>query len=235
MRYLLLLYPLLVGCSLIDPNALGIKYTFEKLQYVEDLGAPSGQQVPDVACTDPATCAAIATTVGTWSSCDSTVQRCQANVNFRLVQEINLSNEQAFPKEVANSSLVQLVKVSAVHYWVMINTLSFDLPAIEVYVGPQSLKRESDTGAILLGTLPAQPRMQLTTCGQGAAGTESSRCHMQLTEEGKSALALLAKEYKTVFNLLLVGKTTIRSGDPLPSGKLDLYIQPEIEFQIPKL
>src|SRR5437588_517410 len=83
--------------------------------------------------------------------------------------------------------------------------------------GPLTIRAETDAGAVKLGTLPSQP-----------AGKLTSKTTLPLTEAGKQLLATLAKDYKTPFNVLAVIHHSVSSGQPVPSGKIDVFVQPEI-------
>ena len=149
----------------------------------------------------------------------------------RAVGRLDLSQEKGFPQSVANSGAVSLVRVGAVHYWTMTNTLNVATPPIDIYVGPQGAKLESDSGVTRLGTVPILPAMGKTACRTGGTpGTQESACDMPLTDAGKNALGMFAKTYKTPFTVLIVTSLVVHGGEPVPAGKLDLSVQPELSF-----
>jgi len=219
------------GCILVNSNGPAISYDLQPQEFVEDFGANSGNLMA-IACTDDTVCQQAPVPQGTTASCDTTAGKCVLHADVLLSQTINLSQQPGFPQSVANSSAIDGVTVGAVHYWTPANTLSFASPPVDIYVGSQTAQKETDPGVALLGTVPSLPAGARTACRNGAAGTQDGACDMPLTDSGTAALGALAKDYRTPFNVLVVAHVTVHAGDPLPSGKLDLFIQPVVAFQV---
>ena len=59
-------------------------------------------------------------------------------------------------------------------------------------------------------------------------------CDLPLTDAGRSALANFAKDFKTPFTLIVHSKMTVRGGDPIPAGMLDLFVRPRLSIGISK-
>ncbi len=232
MHRLLRFAPFLVGgCILINSNGPAISYDLAPQEFVQDFGSNSGNLM-DVPCQTDATCAALPVPSGTTASCDTMAMKCVLNADVRLTQTVNLSQQPGFPSSVANSSAVQAVTVGAVHYWTPSNTLNFASPPVDVYVGSQSAQKETDAGVTHLGTVPSLPAGGRTACRMGAPGTQDARCDLPLDDAGVQALGALAKDYRTPFNVLVVSHLTVHAGDPVPSGKLDLFLQPVVAFEV---
>jgi hypothetical protein len=210
----------------------GIHYAFDPQEFSHDFGAPTNVTLPSIPCTTDMQCAGAQPPQGATLACDTTAKTCIATYDLRLIQPVNLSQQKGFPDSVVNAA-VQTVSVDAVHYWTPTNTLTFDTPDIDVYVGAQAVQMETDPGATLLGTIPSQPANTRTACGAGAAGTQESECDVPLTAAGQNALGILARDYRTPFNVLVVAHVVAHAGEQLPAGKLDLYVQPVIAFGIP--
>ena len=221
-----LLLPLVAtGCISIDPNAISITYDFAPQQFGRDFGNTAGN-VPDVSCaTNPSACAAVPAQGGAAASCDPGTKKCVVTAELRLVQSINLSQQANFPQEVANSKIIQQVTVDQIRFWTPTNTLSFATPPIDLYVGSQAAQKETDPGVTKLGTIPVIPKGERTA--------QQSPRQVQLTDAGKSALGLFAKDFRTPFNLIIAGKVTVPGGQPAPGGKVDLFVQPVVAFKIP--
>jgi hypothetical protein len=211
----------------------GIEYALDPEEFTADFGSATGN-FPDVDCSTDAMCSGVPNLPqGFTTACDTSINKCVASYDLRLLQQVNLSQQKGFPEQVATSPVASAVSVEAVNYWTPSNTLSFDSPAIDIYVGGQAVQKETDAGAMKLGTVSALPAKQRTACGGGAAGTRDSACGVALTDDGVHALALLAKEYRTPFNVIAVAHVIAHAGDPLPAGKLDLVVQPVLLFSIP--
>lgn len=228
----------LPACLLIDSKSVSITYDLDPQEFSHDFsedGAPT-RSFPSVPCADDTACAAIDGLPRGWSaSCDAASSQCVGRYDLRLVMPVNLSQQKGFPTEVA-SAVVQRVEVRAVRYWAATNTLDFATPPIDVYVGGQSATKETDAGTKRLGTVPTLPAMTRTDCAGDSGsvpGTRDSACALPLTSDGKDALATLAKSYKTPFNVLAVAHLEARGGDPMPDGRIDLYVQPSLAFVVP--
>ena len=226
---------LVPACGL-SVDSTGIGYNMEPQEFMQDFGAQQQGQAgmfPSVDCSgmNAAVCSMIPNVpAGATASCDKPSGKCIGTYTVRKYQEINLSQQKAFPQSVANSSVISSVKVGAVHYWTATNTLDVATPPIDIYVGPQGAKTETDAGVTHLGTMPMLPAMGKTACRPGTPGTETSACDMPLTDAGKSALGNFAKNYKTPFNAIISTTLTVHAGEPVPAGKLDLFVQPELSF-----
>jgi hypothetical protein len=221
------------GCNLIGSNGLNVNYDLQPQEYAQDFGSTMGT-FPTVSCAmgGDALCQQVPVPSGAAASCDPATMNCVLTQDVRLTQQVNLSQEQGFPSSVANSSAIDHVTVGAVHYWTPTNTLTIDTPPIDIYVGSQSVMTENDAGAVKLGTLPTLPAGTRTSCGSGAPGTADSKCDLPLTDAGKAELSTLAKDYRTPFNVLVVAHVRVQGGGPIPAGKLDLFVQPTVTFEI---
>ena len=230
---------LLGACGfLADANSIRYPMKLDQQEFKHDFGADFSNQMgnfPTVACAgNTALCANIkGLPAGASSSCDAGSGQCVATYDLRLPVPVDLSKQASLPTAVTNSSVINEVQVEAVNYWAAANSLNFDTPSIEVYIGGQTAMKESDPGVSRLGTMSPIARMTKTACRSGTPGTADSACDLALTESGKNVLATLARDFKTPFNVLLVAHLTVRGGEPFPSGVLDLFLQPVIAFVLP--
>lgn len=214
----------LAGCLLLDSDKIAITYDVEPQQFQQDFGTASGN-LQDVPCAaNPSICSTVQAPAGTSAACES--GKCALTAELRFRQGVTLASQKSFPSQVANSSVVSQVAVNRVRYWLNTNTLTFATPPLAVYVGPQTAQRETDPGVSRLGTMPAIAA-GARTC------TADKPCEMDLTPEGKGVLGTFARDYKTPFSILVAGKITVSGGQPMPAGRIDMSLQPQLEFSIP--
>src|SRR5690349_22922350 len=113
------------GCNLIGSNGLNVNYDLTPQEYTQDFGSTMGS-FPTVSCATggDTVCQQVPVPQGSTASCDPATQNCLLTQDVRLIQMVNLSQQQGFPSSVANSSAIDLVTVGGVHYWTPTNTLS---------------------------------------------------------------------------------------------------------------
>jgi hypothetical protein len=46
-------------------------------------------------------------------------------------------------------------------------------------------------------------------------------------------LSILAKDYRTPFNVIAVAHVILHAGEAVPAGMIDLFVQPVLAFGIP--
>jgi hypothetical protein len=224
------------GCNLIGGGALDLEYALDPQEYMRNFGGTS-MTVPDVACSaamDPCAMAGMNLPMGTTLSCDTRVGKCAATAQLRLSYTVDLSKQTSFPEDAIRYG-INAVTVKEVRYWVMSNTLTVGVPAIDLYVAPASAKDE--TGGTKLGSLAALPAKS-TAC-QDPADTDDKAgtamvCDLPLQQAGINQLAAFAKDYRTPFQLIAHTVVSVKSGDPLPSGAFDFFVRPVITLAILK-
>ena len=213
------------GCLSLANNALSIDYTLSPQEFNEDFGSAQPSTLPVVPCASDITCKALPAQANATASCDLGAGKCILTVEVRSPpQTINLTQQSGFPATVANSSAVQDVQVNQVKFWAPTNTLSFNTPPIAVWVGPQSVMKETDAGAVQFGTIP--------TVAKGQPIQQASAQDVALSDAGKNSLGTFARSFKTPFNVLAVAQIIVHGGDPIPSGRIDLFVQPTVAFKI---
>lgn len=152
---------------------------------------------------------------------------------LRLSFPIDLSQQASFPSDAVRNG-VRDVQVQKVTYWIRTNTLSVDMPPIELYAAPMAARDERDPRAALIGVLKGRPARS-TQCGdqidrEGDARAEGARvCLVPIGEAGRNVLAGYAKDYRTPFQIM--ARATL--GGPV-SGTLDFYVRPWVALTIPK-
>lgn len=230
------------GCSLLQKDIV-YDYEVDPQEMAQDLGPIQMGTFPEVDCTaDDMLCAAVQSPIsGATVSCDAAAsggKHCVAHYDLTVHQTINLSQQATFPSAITESPVINLVQVDEVRYWTGSGeTVTVDTPPLDLYIGGSEAMAPTDSGVAKLGTIGAipagKPPSAKPDCTMGAATDKETACDMQLTEDGKKLLATLAKDFKKPFNIIIVGHLTIAGGEAVPSGKIDLFLQPVIGFHIP--
>jgi hypothetical protein len=96
----------------------------------------------------------------------------------------------------------------------MTNTLNVATPQLTIYVAPMTVMDPNDPSVKAIGTIDPVPAMM----------TEPAH-EMSYTTDGKQALVDAMGSYMTPFNVIVGGELQVKSGDPLPSGKLEAVVQ----------
>jgi hypothetical protein len=163
-------------------------------------------------------------------------KQCVVHYDLSVHVTVDLSKQADFPSAVTSSPVINQVTVDEVRYWAgagqMVNVAT---PPIDIYVANQSATSVTDPSASKLGTIASIPAgMPPSTAPdcKGPATSASTSCDLQLGDAGKSTFATLAKDYKTPFNVLLVGHLTLAGGVAFPKGKIDLFLQPVLGFHL---
>lgn len=214
------------GCGLLEDAT---KFTIDTgwKEFTVDSAALGvtipGATVPAVPCTTQNDVCAQATSQ---VSCSSQTYSCSVQCGSQGTCEITASAEVATTVDVSdkvknNTSASALSKVSFNYmlYKVTENTLTFDTPEIEIFVGPSSATRTTDSGVVKFATMPA------VTKGQKPDG------QVNATEQGKSALAGFIKSYQTPFKFFVKASLRFPSGAPLPQGKLTVQVNGYFEAE----
>ena len=214
-----------------DSDILDVDVDLAAQSYAADFG-PSPGMVPVVTCDSASAGACLegqgvgASTVdqgvevSVESGCDPASQRCFAQARARLSQEVNVLQDDAFVTKVARRAVSAVRKVDLA-YDVPMNTLTFDVPAVDVYVGPPGSLAETDPGVVMIGTL------ETITAGTTFVAV-SERRHLVL-EDGSPARDLIEEhiQAKQPFVFVLVTAPRMEAGDPVPGGAftIDVYVR----------
>jgi hypothetical protein len=204
-----------------------------------DFGSQAGT-IPDVTCTDaiaqeacgasPAVGADTSSTTGVPSDvqvmlgCDATTDRCFAQANAHLSQPVNVLQDDAFVTRVERHALsfVQLVDVA---YTIPANTLTFDIPQIDIYAGPAGSTRETDPGVAIVGSTQPVP-----------AGTVVGDAQHVTISDDTPARPLIehAIKNKEEFVFVVVANPRLDAGAPVPAGSAQLDVAPKLTIGLPR-
>ena len=216
------------GCGLISSNIFDITIGLSSQTYGHDFGTTSGK-VPKIACpATPDPCGALAGQVPGASNgrCDEALKVCAADVSVVLPSTVNLSMDSSFASSVG-SKAVRFVHTIDLAYGVNMNSTTFDIPPLQLYIGPSGAKQPTDQGVVALGTLQAIPRGTLIPAGsQHVTILEGTAAH--------DKFAYYVQNPMVPFVLMVATKTTVRGDDPIPAGKIQLVIKPSITVGLPQ-
>lgn len=209
----------------------GIDVDLQQEVYRADFGSASGS-LPAVACSasDPSPCNQLpgitvdtSAASGTPSSatvsvgCDGASGSCYAQANARVAEPVDVQLDSGFVGKV-EGRLISFVRVLDLTYRVPANTLTFDVPSIDVYVGPAGTTQETDPGAVHVGsTAPI------------AAGSTVNDGHLPIPDgSGGHGIIENAIRNHQAFVFVLVFSPKIASGQPIPAGMIEADLTPKL-------
>jgi hypothetical protein len=166
----------------------------------------------------------IPATVNVQIGCDGTSRRCFAQADATASYELSVLTDEDFVTKVERRA-VSFVRVVDIAYALPVNTLTFDLPSIDVYVGPAGSRAVTDSGVVLMDTV------QGVTAGQTI--TDTSR-HLVVADQSP-ARDLLESSIRAQepFVFLVQAAPRLEAGSPVPSGRFELVLYPRITVGLP--
>jgi hypothetical protein len=222
------------GCS---KDIFDLSLSLQKEVYTIDFGAPRGD-VPAVACTGDGTdvCSnlpvvstdvaalGVPATIDLTAACDTTTQLCYAQATVRAPYTVSVLDDPGFAASVARRGTT-FIRVAALAYTVPVNTLNFDLPALDIYVGPAGSARETDPDVVLVGSTTALAAGQTLTDDQ----------HLTVAD-GSPARALIEGNIqgRQPFTFVLVISPRLDSGQPIPAGAVEIDVTPNLLIGLPR-
>jgi hypothetical protein len=177
-------------------------------------------------------------TIACEASATAGKKQCVLHYDLTVHVTVDLSKQVNFPSAVTDSPVINQVTIDEVRYWAGGGQkVNVDTPPLDIFIGDQTATMATDPGVQKLGTIASIPANATAPsappdCAKGPATSGDSACDLQLTDTGKSLFATLARNYKTPFNVILVGHLTIAGGISFPQGKMDLFLQPVIGFHL---
>ena len=200
-----------------------------------DFGQQSGT-VPAIACDDASVMQACGgspsftidtsgATTGTPSlvdvalGCDANGM-CFAEATARVAQSVSVLQDDDFSTRIERHAL-GLVKLADIGYTVPANSLTIDVPKIDVYAGPAGSAHETDQGVALVGS--TQP------IAAGAVFTD--RQHLIIDDNSPARPVIEhAIENKQDFVFIVVATPVMTAGSPVPAGAVQVDIYPHIKI-----
>jgi hypothetical protein len=221
----------LLGAPACSSDIFDVTVNLATQTYQMDFGNATGT-IPTVTCAAgmPNVCdigqsrAAVTATPGPGNvtidvGCDPSTDRCFVSGTARLTAQVDVLQDNDFVTKVERHS-AWVVKSVTLAYTVPTNTLTFDVPSIDVYVGPPGTTTENDpdvahvdsTTPIPAGTTFVDEPRQLTV----AAGSPARD------------LIVSSVESKRTIVFVVVAKPRIEAGAPVPAGSLELDVYPSL-------
>lgn len=159
-------------------------------------------------------------TVGVSLSCDAATVHCFAQVNVRVVYPVNVLQDDAFVAAVAQRS-ISLVRLADLAYTVPVNTLTFEAPAVDIYVGPAGTALETDPGVVSVGSTSPIPAATPVTATQ----------HFTIAD-GSPARALIegSVQAELPFVFVLTLGPRVEAGDAIPAGTFEVDLFPQVQL-----
>jgi hypothetical protein len=152
------------------------------------LSCSSQQYSCDIRCGEDGTCELVAT--------------AETSVVVDLSEEIG---------DKTSAGALSKVSLNWVEYRVEVNSLTFDTPTIEIYVGPETAAGTQDGGVVKFATMPTIPK-----------GMTPNGDVEDITPAGREALATFVKNYKQPFRFFAKANLSFAGGEPLPQGRLTI-------------
>jgi hypothetical protein len=214
------------GCGWFDFDV-----DLAKQSFTLDFGQQTGT-MPTVACDasggactaagsfnfDASSTAGVPSAVDVSVACDTTKQLCYAQANARAAQTVGVLQDDSFSSKVGRNTL-SLVKLADIAYTIPSNTLTFDIPHVDVYAGPAGSARETDPGVALVGT--TQPIM--------AGVTSSDAQHLMIGDDSPARPVIEhAVENKQDFVFIVVASPRMDAGSTVPAGAIQIDIAPKL-------
>jgi hypothetical protein len=152
------------------------------------------------------------------AGCDTGTTRCYVQANTRVFYVVDVLRDAAFTSKVGRKA-VTLVRMLDIAYLVPSNTATFDIPKIDVFVGPAEARQSGDAGVTLVDSVPMIAAGQTITPG--------SPGHLTIAD-GSPGRSLIESSIKRKVPFVFIVTTTPRmeSGSPLPSGSMDIVLRP---------
>ena len=213
------------GCDMLDADVDLAPQTF-KLDFGQQTGT-----MPTVACSAAAdvcgTMPALAfdtsaqsgtpTQVDVALACDSASGTCYAQASARAAQTMSVLQGDGVGSKIERHSL-WLVKSADVAYTVPVNTLTFDIPHVDLYAGPAGSTRETDPGVALLGS--TQPFK--------AGTTVTDQVHLAIGDTPGRSVIEDAVSNKRDFVFIAVASPRLSAGSPVPAGAVQIDVAPKL-------
>ena len=212
-----------VGCGLVEPDVTDFDLTLPQKAFTIDTGSweVDGSRAETLVMTSCAgspnvcsTAAEEACEMDCSAACNTSTNTCDLALDIGLYQTVNLVQDRPELKSINDQPVIE-VTLDNVTYSIRANSLDVDTPELALYVAPMSITEWDDPEARRIGTIDPIAARTITTSPQP----------IRFTPGGKEALVELMSTYKTPFNVIVGSQIVIRSGQSVPTGKLDAVIQ----------
>jgi hypothetical protein len=220
-----------LGVGACSADVFDVDVALAPHAYQADFG-PSSGTIPTATCDPsmPTVCGAgqtlaVTTDVGAPADvsvdlgCDATTSRCFAEAHARLTYELDVLQDDAFVTKVERRA-ISVVRSVDLAYTVPANTLTFDVPRVDVYVGPAGTTTETDAGVVLVDSL--------STVAAGTTFVDTPR-HLTLADNSPARTLIEGSiQAKTPFVFVLTTAPRLDAGAPVPGGAFEIDIYPTL-------
>jgi hypothetical protein len=226
----------LTGGGACSSDIFDVDVTLQRQTTTIDFGANQGT-IPVVTCGDPTqpdVCRAGAAAVpqpdpstgvtDVQLACDASTQRCFAQAQATIIYPVNILQDDDFVTKIERRSVV-IVKVLDIAYTVPSNSLTFDVPAIQISVGPAGSTAATDPGVVPVGTTNPLPA--------GATFDDSAAQHLVVADDS-AARAFIEQNIMNKQTLVFIATFSPRleAGAPIPAGSLELDLVPHLTLGV---
>jgi hypothetical protein len=232
---LLALASTVAGCSL---DIFDVVVELDARVLTTDFGQQAGT-VPAVPCSvvDVDVCDTVAPTLAVDGAsvgvpgevtlalaCDAVKGNCFAVATARPAVTVNVLTDDDFASRVARNATFLLRSIS-VEYTVPVNTLTFDVPRIDIYAGPEGTTRETDPDVVLVAMTKRIP-----------ANTPVKSKQVLTIPDDSEGLSFLedSVENERNFVFLAVIAPRVEANQPVPSGRIELNVLPSLLLGLPR-
>ena len=149
--------------------------------------------------------------------CDGATARCFAQADARVTYTVDVLQDESFTSKVGRQA-VKLVRRVDVAITIPTNTMTFEIPEIDIFVGPPGTQQPSDPGVFPVDVVRS------IAAGTTIAAAEAR--HL-VVADGSPARNLIESSItsKTPFVFLLTLAPRLESGAALPAGMLAVELQ----------
>jgi hypothetical protein len=156
--------------------------------------------------------------------CDAGTNQCFAEAIAHASQPVNVLQDDALVTRIERNAL-EFVHLVDVAYTVPANTLTFDIPQIDIYAGPAGSRHETDPGVAIVGSTQPIP----------AGAVVSDPLHVMITDDTPARPVIEhAIENKQEFVFIVVANPRLDAGAPIPAGAVQIDVFPSIVIGLPR-
>jgi len=159
-------------------------------------------------------------------ACDTATLRCFAQAQATVTYPVDVLQDNDFVTKIERRAVV-IVRAIDVAYTVPANSLTFDVPEIQISVGPAGSSASSDPGVVPVGT--TAPISAAETFGDPAAR------HL-IIADGSAARSFIEQSIMNKRTLLFIATFSPRleAGAAIPDGSLQLDLAPRLTLGVPR-
>jgi len=225
---LLPLAAFLAGCNLVNGDLTKTQIQLPVQMYQVDTTDHNNVKLPPMIPAVP--CASNGAICCGGQSCQGdgytlscgTSGNCQATVVATLVSSVDLSTDPSLAKAMSLAD----VTLKSIQYGVCDNTLTVDVPLIEIWLAPAAVtKPDPNMGAKKIGTIPVVARMTNPGCPPDRMHIDPAKLALvQLEPDAQATFKSFAQNFKQKFNAIAVSTFIVKANDPTPTGAMTVYV-----------